>query len=78
MPREVRLVVLTLGLVGAALLGGVMPVEMMGENTGLGVSVDATGSFVLLFALGVITVGATITTIQRIVHVRGQARRQST
>jgi phosphatidylglycerophosphate synthase len=78
MPREVRLVVLTVGLVGAALLGGVMPVEMMGENTGLGVSVDATGSFFLLLALAVIAIGATITTIQRILHVRSQARQQPT
>jgi phosphatidylglycerophosphate synthase len=78
MPREVRLVVLTLGLVGAAVLGGVMPVEMFGENTGLGVSVDATGSFFLLLALGIITVGATITVIQRILHVRSQARTQTT
>ena len=78
MPREVRLVVLTIGLVGAALLGGVMPVEMMGENTGLGTSVDATGSFFLLLALAAITVGATITVIQRILHGRGQAKQQST
>jgi CDP-diacylglycerol--glycerol-3-phosphate 3-phosphatidyltransferase len=78
MPREVRLVVLTIGLVGAALLGGVMPVEILGEDTGLGTSVDATGSLFLLLALAVITVGATITTIQRILHVRGQAKQQST
>jgi len=77
MPREVRLIVLTVGLVGAVVLGGVMPVEMFGENTGLGVSVDATGSFFLLFALGIITMGATITTIQRILHVRHQARTQA-
>lgn len=76
MPREVRLVVLAVGLVGASLLGGVMPVEMMGENTGLGVSVDATGSFFLLLALAVIAIGATITTIQRIFHVRNQAKQQ--
>lgn len=73
MPREVRLIVLTVGLVGAAILGGVMPVEMLGENTGLGVSVDATGSFFLLLALGTIALGATITVIQRILHVRSQA-----
>jgi phosphatidylglycerophosphate synthase len=77
MPREVRLVVLTVGLVGAHLLGGVMPVEMLGENTGLGTSVDATGSFFLMLALAVITVGATITVIQRILHVRSQAKQQS-
>jgi len=73
MPREVRLIVLTIGLVGAAALGGVMPVEILGENTGLGVSVDATGSFFLLLALAIIAIGATITVIQRILHVRDQA-----
>jgi phosphatidylinositol phosphate synthase len=78
MPREVRLVVLTVGLVGAALLGGVMPVEMMGENTGLGTSVDATGSFFLLLALGIIAIGSTITVIQRILHVRSQAKSAAT
>jgi len=78
MPREVRLVVLTVGLVGAAVLGGVMPVEMMGENTGLGTSVDATGSFFLLLALGIIAVGSTITVIQRILHVRSQAKSAAT
>ncbi len=77
MPREVRLIVLTVGLVGAAVLGGVMPVEMLGENTGLAVSVDATGSFFLLLALGVIAVGATVTVIQRILHVRSQASHHS-
>jgi phosphatidylglycerophosphate synthase len=74
MPREVRLVVLSIGLVGAAILGGVMPVEMMGENTGLGTSVDATGSFFLLLALGIIAIGSIITVIQRILHVRSQAK----
>jgi phosphatidylglycerophosphate synthase len=53
MPREVRLVVLSLGLV----------------VTGI------TSSFVGLFiALAVITVGAILTVIQRILHVRSQAR----
>ena len=74
MPREIRLVILSLGLVGAALLGGVMPVEMMGENTGLGTSVDATGSFFLCSPSAIIAIGATITVIQRILHVRSQAK----
>jgi CDP-diacylglycerol--glycerol-3-phosphate 3-phosphatidyltransferase len=78
MPREIRLVVLTIGLVGAAILGGVMPVEMMGENAGLGTSVDATGSFFLLLALGIIAVGSTITVVQRILHVRSQAKSAAT
>jgi CDP-diacylglycerol--glycerol-3-phosphate 3-phosphatidyltransferase len=54
MPREIRLVILSLGLVLA----------------------DLTDFTSLLLALGVITVGATITVIQRILHVRGQAKQQ--
>jgi CDP-diacylglycerol---glycerol-3-phosphate 3-phosphatidyltransferase len=53
MPREVRLLILSLGLV----------------LTG------ATASFAFLaIALGVIAIGATITVIQRILHVRSQAK----
>lgn len=52
MPREVRLVIISLGIV----LTG----------TSLGISA-------LEFALGVILVGAVITVIQRILHVRSQA-----
>ena len=57
MPREVRLVVLSLGLV----------------ITGI------TGSFLaLLIALAVITIGSILTVIQRILHVRSQARAATT
>ncbi len=52
MPREIRLVILSLGLILAG----------------------ATGNLTILGgALGIIAVGATITVIQRIVHVRNQA-----
>ena len=52
MPREIRLVILSLGLILAG----------------------ATGNLVILsWALGIIALGATITVIQRIVHVRQQA-----
>jgi CDP-diacylglycerol--glycerol-3-phosphate 3-phosphatidyltransferase len=61
MPREVRLVVLTLGLVVAGLAGGVTA------------TLDATGSTILAAALAIIAAGATITVIQRILHVRAQA-----
>jgi CDP-diacylglycerol--glycerol-3-phosphate 3-phosphatidyltransferase len=61
MPREVRLVVLTLGLCAAGLAGGVAA------------TLDATGSAVLAGALAIITLGATITVIQRVLHVRAQA-----
>lgn len=50
MPREVRLVILTIGLILA----------------------DAPNIKALEFTLGIIAVGATITVIQRIVHVRRQ------
>ncbi len=63
MPREVRLIVLTLGLLGAGLGGGVGP------------SIETTGSAILAAALGVIAILATITVAQRILHVRRQARR---
>jgi len=59
MPREVRLVLLTAGLIVAALTGGVVP--------------GSAGASWLLSVLAVITIGSTITTIQRILHVRGQA-----
>ena len=62
MPREIRLVVLSLGLVLAGILGatptgGAMP----------------PGLAVLYLALGIILVGSIITVIQRIVFVRRQA-----
>ena len=53
MPREVRLVIISLGIV----------------LTGTGIGTSAIES-----ALGVILVGAVITVIQRILHVRSQAK----
>ena len=53
MPREVRLVIISLGLV----------------LTGTGIGISA-----IEFALGVILVGAVITVIQRVLHVRSQAK----
>jgi CDP-diacylglycerol--glycerol-3-phosphate 3-phosphatidyltransferase len=61
MPREVRLVVLTVGLVLAGAAGGVSS------------ALDTPGSTFLAAALAIIAVGATITVIQRVLHVRGQA-----
>jgi CDP-diacylglycerol--glycerol-3-phosphate 3-phosphatidyltransferase len=60
MPREVRIAILSAGLVLAGALG------------------PSTGYPVLQAALAIIAVGATITVIQRILHVRGQAKQQST
>jgi len=61
MPREVRLIVLTLGLVATGLAGGVTA------------TLDATGSAMIAAALAIIAVGATVTVIQRVLHVRAQA-----
>ena len=73
MPREIRLIVLTLGILAAGLAGGVAPVEMFGDNTGLGVSANASGSFLLATALAVIALLATVTVIQRVLRTRAQA-----
>lgn len=57
MPREVRLVVLSLGLILAG---------------------TSVGNPALQVALGIIALGGAITVIQRIVHVRRQAKQQTT
>ncbi|HSL33616.1 MAG TPA: CDP-alcohol phosphatidyltransferase family protein [Candidatus Limnocylindrales bacterium] len=69
-PREVRLVILTVGLLVTGIAGGVRVID----DPTLLVSYDAWGSgrWALAAALGLITILATITTIQRIVHVIGQ------
>ena len=58
-PREIRLVILSIGLVVAG-LAGVGPTA-------------SGGSLILAATLGLIVILATITVIQRIIHVRGQA-----
>ena len=71
MPREVRLVVLSLGLILAGVFGGLVfdldspLMHVYGEWD--------QGRGVLILALGIITVGSVITVIQRILHVRQQA-----
>ncbi len=56
MPREVRLVILSIGLLFA----------------------DSPNIKALEATLAIITIGATLTVIQRILHVRAQAKREST
>ena len=76
MPREVRLVVLSLGLVLTGAFGGVyfdygsplLPVFSLFDQ----------GRGVLTLALLIIAIGATITVIQRILHVRSQAKSAAT
>jgi len=75
MPREIRLVILSLGLVLAGILG-ITP-DTSSCATCAGGAAFQPGVAALFLALGVITLGSTLTVIQRIVHVRGQANRQS-
>ena len=63
MPREIRLVILSAGLILAGVLGGVSIDEP-----------QQAGSAALLIALGIIAIGSILTVIQRILHVRSQAR----
>lgn len=70
MPREIRLVILCGGLVLGGLLGtGVVP-----AGEGAGGAAIPPGILVIHGALAIITVGATLTVIQRVLHTRAQAR----
>jgi CDP-diacylglycerol---glycerol-3-phosphate 3-phosphatidyltransferase len=80
-PREVRVALLSIGLILTSLVQPFVRPEactQTGPDTllciyGLGNS-PLTGSAVLASTLGMITILATITTIQRILHVRAQSR----
>ncbi|HEV8696660.1 MAG TPA: CDP-alcohol phosphatidyltransferase family protein [Candidatus Limnocylindrales bacterium] len=76
MPREVRLAVLSVGLILAGILG-TRPYFVDGSSGAGGMAVPI-GASVLFLALGIIAVGATLTTIQRILHVRSQANQPAT
>jgi phosphatidylglycerophosphate synthase len=76
MPREVRLVILSAALV----LGDVIGINPDSSSctTCAGALAFPPGALLLFLALGIITVGSILTVIQRILHVRQEARRQST
>lgn len=70
-PREVRIVILALGLIGAAVLDD----QLMGFTFAPdGRTVATSAAFALAASLALITFLAIITTIQRIVHVLDQPR----
>ena len=72
-PREVRLVLMTLGLLATGAMGGIVaPVTVYGT-----VSEWWAGRPALAGSLGLIAILATITTIQRIVHVTRQTPPES-
>lgn len=70
MPREVRLIVLTMGLVLGGLAGtaGFVP-----DGSGAGGAGRPFGIVIIQIALAIIALGALVTVIQRIIHVRRQA-----
>jgi phosphatidylglycerophosphate synthase len=72
MPREVRLVVLAVGLMLAGLLG-TDPCGGGDCGGGSGGAALPLGMVVIFVTLGVIAIGATVTTLQRIIHVHRQA-----
>jgi phosphatidylglycerophosphate synthase len=76
-PREVRIALLTIGLALAGIGGGIAPYTPIVCPANVGGCPDTGPHFggpVLVGTLGLITILATITTIQRILHVRAQAR----
>ena len=73
-PREVRIVILTLGLIGAGIAGTTSPDDRV--RTRRAGPPTRPASLALEIALGLIAVLATITTIQRIVATINQASKQ--
>ncbi len=76
-PREVRLAILTIGLLLTGYGGGLVTPAVFVCPANVGGCPEAGphfGATSLTIALGLITILATITTIQRILHVRAQAR----
>lgn len=74
-PREVRIAILTVGLVAAGLMGGV---GIAGDSDGVLYTLVTRpdGAYALMLGLGAIAILATVTTIQRIVHTINQASNQ--
>ncbi len=78
-PREVRIVILTIGLVLAGIQGTANPLlrlETYSLPGSIEIAVPWAGQVWLAWSLGLIAVLATITTIQRIVHTINQASKQ--
>jgi phosphatidylglycerophosphate synthase len=70
-PREVRIVILTVGLIVTAVMGGTAVADAGGSDVTWALGRPALG-----LSLGLIAVLATITTLQRILHVVGQSSKE--
>jgi len=79
-PREVRLAILSVGLIWAGLWSPIVRPEPCTDTSPgamtciFSLGPHPEGAIVLVSALALITILATITTIQRILHVRAQAK----
>ncbi len=73
-PREVRIVILVLGLIATGAAGGIHPVCDWGFGGCAPMWDRRDGSMMIGLSLALIAILATITTVQRILHVRAQAR----
>lgn len=71
-PREVRIAILAIGLIWLGLAPG--PIDATIINGVAARTMGGLRELVLTGTLGLITILATITTIQRILHVRAQSR----
>jgi len=79
-PREVRVVILTIGLILTGLVGTANPLlqlRTLDLPFGVSVSLPWKGEAWLFWSLLAITILATITTIQRIIHVHRQSEGDS-
>jgi phosphatidylglycerophosphate synthase len=72
-PREVRLIILSIGLIATGLLGGTGGLGFFGTTPPEPWFSFENGSWALALTLGLIGILATITSIQRIIHVKQQA-----
>jgi phosphatidylglycerophosphate synthase len=75
-PREVRILILTVGLIAMGAFGGVRISCDSGFGGCPALLERHDGSIFLAITLGLVTILATITTIQRILHVRAEAARE--
>jgi phosphatidylglycerophosphate synthase len=80
MPREVRLVILSLGLLLTGIEGTANPLLILNTVSlpGGDIALPWAGERWLVLALAIIAIGSIITVIQRILHVRSQARSAAT